>query len=78
MSEQPAWARIEADLRARILAGEWPPGTRLPTRSQLAAAYQTSLEPVRAALLRLEIAGLIERRQGGAALVVDRTQATGE
>lgn len=75
MSEQPAWARIEADLRARILAGEWLPGDRLPTQAQLAEHYGTSLEPIRQAFLRLELAGLIVRRSGGAALVADRPPA---
>lgn len=64
-----AFERIEADLRRRIAAGEWPPGARLPTVDQLCEHYGVSAQPVRRALERLEIAGLVQRRQGGAAIV---------
>jgi DNA-binding GntR family transcriptional regulator len=53
-----------ADLRRRIAAGEWKPGERLPTREQLAAEYGVSLQPVVAALTRLEFEGVVEGRQG--------------
>jgi hypothetical protein len=33
------YAHIAADLRARILAGEWPPGSKLPSRLKLAQRY---------------------------------------
>ena len=66
---RPAYERIEADLRRRIKAGEWKPGQRLPTESQLTEEYGASLQPVRTALMRLEIAGLVVRRQGGATIV---------
>lgn len=65
----PAYERIEADLRRRIAAGEWGPGDRLPNLEALAEAYGTSVQPVRTALMRLEIAGLVMRRQGGATIV---------
>lgn len=67
-----AFERIEADLRRRIAAGEWPAGTRLPGLRALCDEYQTSEQPVRRALERLEIAGLVVRRQGGAAIVAER------
>lgn len=68
----PAFAEIEADLRRRIAAGEWPPGARLPGLRELCDHYQVSAQPVRRALERLEIAGLVVRRQGGAAIVAER------
>lgn len=64
-----AYQRIEADLRRRIAAGEWKPGERLPTQEQLGEEYRVSSQPVKTALMRLEFAGLIQRRQGGAAIV---------
>ena len=64
-----AYERIEADLRRRIAAGEWPPGARLPRQDELCEQYGVSLQPVRTALMRLDAAGLIVRRQGGVAIV---------
>jgi GntR family histidine utilization transcriptional repressor len=31
--------RIESDIERRILSGEWRPGHRLPTESELMAVY---------------------------------------
>ena len=53
-----ASARIYADLRRRIVALDLPPDTVLD-RSELAAAYQVSQSPIRAAMLRLEQDGLV-------------------
>ncbi len=72
MPEIPAYLRIEADLRSRIEAGEWLPGHRLPAQPDLAAEYGVSLEPVRQALRRLDMAGLITMRMGGRALVASQ------
>lgn len=36
------YEHIAADLQARILAGEWPPGSRLPSRVKLAKQYDVS------------------------------------
>jgi DNA-binding GntR family transcriptional regulator len=69
----PAYQRIEADLRRRIAAGEWQPGTRLPTQDQLCDEYRVSSQPIKTALMRLEVAGLVVRRQGGAAIVAGET-----
>jgi GntR family transcriptional regulator len=56
--------RIIADLRERIAAGEWAPGTTIPSLSRLVAEYGTSEQPVRAALDRLVIWGELIGRQG--------------
>ena len=40
MSE-PFYRRIIADIRSRVAAGEWPPGTRLPSTRELVARYRT-------------------------------------
>lgn len=70
--EEPAYKRIEADLRRRIEAGEWPPGGRLPTYQELADEYGVSLAPVRQALGRLEAFGFVVLRMGGRPLVAER------
>jgi GntR family transcriptional regulator len=41
-SEQRPGERVEADLRARIAAGEWATGQALPSIAALAEHYQVS------------------------------------
>lgn len=40
---KPFYRQIQDDLRARIAAGEWPPGARLPSTRELVAFYQQKL-----------------------------------
>lgn len=56
--------RIRHLLAQAIAAGDYPPGSQLPTERELAARYDVSLAPVRIALGELAAAGLIERTQG--------------
>ena len=51
--------RAYEHLRARLLAGEFPAGSRLP-EEELAAAAEVSRTPVREALRRLHAEGLVE------------------
>ena len=51
-------------LRARLLRGEWPPGSAIPAEQLLAAEHGVALGTVRQALQLLVDEGLIERRQG--------------
>jgi GntR family transcriptional regulator len=51
--------RVEADLRARLAAGEWEPGGQLPTTRALAAHYGVSGRTVAKALAVLARDGLI-------------------
>ncbi|MFC6017816.1 GntR family transcriptional regulator [Plantactinospora solaniradicis] len=58
--------RVIADLTRRIRAGEWRPGTRIPSRAQLAAEYGVSEQTIRDATRELVTAGLLESvRRGG-------------
>jgi DNA-binding LacI/PurR family transcriptional regulator len=50
------------DLRARIRAGEFPPGTRLPAEADLLAHYEVSNVTLRRALDMLRQDGYVERR----------------
>jgi DNA-binding GntR family transcriptional regulator len=61
---------LQDDLRARIMAGELPPGTRLIIRA-LAETFQCSDIPVREALRALETEGLINIIPHGGARVSD-------
>jgi GntR family transcriptional regulator, histidine utilization repressor len=69
MSEPPLHARIRADVEARILSGEWPPGHRIPFEHELTAAYACSRMTVSKALTELAGAGLIERRRKAGSFV---------
>jgi len=60
----PYTRQIIADITAKIDSGEWPPGYRLPSIPELAAAYGCSAAPVRVALTQLQGAGLIQGHQG--------------
>lgn len=53
-----ASARIYDDLRQRILSLELPPGTNL-LRAELARQYEVSVTPLRDALQKLEVDGLV-------------------
>src|ERR1700691_1589559 len=70
--------RIVADLRRRILAGEYPRGTRL-RQDELARGLSASITPVREALRILEAEGLLvsEPHKGMrvAGLDLERTKA---
>lgn len=39
----PYYRQIVADVRARIASGEWPPGHKLPSTSELIEVYKVSL-----------------------------------
>ena len=54
MSESGAiHARIRRDIEARIMSGEWAPGTRIPYEHQLMASYGCSRMTVNRALRTL-------------------------
>ncbi|HVR33326.1 MAG TPA: GntR family transcriptional regulator [Acidimicrobiia bacterium] len=62
-------ARLAADLRLRIEAGEWMPGEKLPGEHDLAGHYEVSRATVRTALQDLESRGLTVTRHGLGTLV---------
>lgn len=47
---QPLWRQIRDDLRAKIEAGIYPPGSKLPSVRLLSGEYDTSHMTVRRAL----------------------------
>ncbi|MGW2010818.1 GntR family transcriptional regulator [Streptomyces nigrescens] len=56
------YRHIAADIRARISAGEWAPGSRIPSRRTLALTYGVHHETVRLAMELLRSEGLLEGR----------------
>ena len=68
--------RILADISARIVSGDWPPGHRIPFEHELTEHYGCSRMTVNKALTQLARAGLIERRKRSGSFVArPRSQA---
>jgi GntR family histidine utilization transcriptional repressor len=65
----PLHRRIRAEIEARIVSGEWPPGTRIPAETELAATYGCARMTVNKALSELAADGLIERRRKSGSVV---------
>ena len=60
---------LHAEIVKRVGAGEWPPGTRLPTEAELCRLFGVSRPVVREALSRLRSDRVIETRQGSGSVV---------
>lgn len=62
--------KIAADIRARILAGEFPPGEKLPTEKLLAFHYDVGKWAVGEAISLLRVEGYVEAYVPGRGTVV--------
>jgi|HubBroStandDraft_5_1064220.scaffolds.fasta_scaffold2189457_1 DNA-binding GntR family transcriptional regulator len=60
----PKYRQVRDDLRARIDKGEFPPGSRLPTRPELAEEYGFSVGTIADAIRMLRDEGYVETAQG--------------
>lgn len=63
----PLWAQVEADLRARVEAGEFTDA--FPTDLELTKAYDVSRHTVREAIRHLNQTGLLKRERGRGTVV---------
>jgi len=61
---QSRYAALAVAMRARIVAGEWPPGTAIPAEQTLAAEHGVALGTMRRSLDLLAEQGLVERIHG--------------
>ncbi len=61
---QSRYGALAAAMRARIVAGEWPPGSAIPAEQTLAAEHGVALGTMRRALELLAEQGLVERVHG--------------
>ncbi len=61
---QSRYAALAGALKARVVAGEWPPGSALPAEQTLAAEHGVALGTLRRALELMAEQGLIERIHG--------------
>jgi len=66
---QTLHARIRAEIEARILSGEWPPGHRIPPETELVATYGCSRMTVNKAMSSLAAEGLILRNRRAGTVV---------
>lgn len=66
------YRRIAEDLRAKIEAGEFPPGKQLPTEKQLMTTYEASRNTVRDAIGWLANHWLVETQAGRGTYVVEK------
>ncbi|MEO8651833.1 MAG: GntR family transcriptional regulator [Hyphomicrobiaceae bacterium] len=71
----PLYARVKAIVLARITAGDWPPGTAIPTEMELARELGVSQGTVRKALDTLSAEQVLVRRQGSGTYVAEHTPA---
>jgi len=66
----PMWFQIAERLRAAVESGEFAPGDRLPSETELNGLFGVSRTTARSALDRLEHEGLITRRAGKGSIVL--------
>lgn len=62
--------RVVTGLKDQILAGDLPPGHKLPSESELIDTYRVSRTVVREAVTRLRAEGLVETFQGRGSFVL--------
>jgi DNA-binding GntR family transcriptional regulator len=65
----PKYRQIAEDLRTQITSGEYPPGSRLPTKAELMAQYHVAVNTVERAIEELRQAGLVATAQGAGMFV---------
>lgn len=59
----PLYAEIQRDIEHKIMAGEWGPGTRIPSEVELVEVYKCSRMTVNKALSSLAAAGMVTRKR---------------
>lgn len=64
-------ARLGDSLRRAIVGGQFPPGSKLPSESQLSEAHGVSRTVVREAIASLRADRLVEARQGAGVFVLE-------
>ncbi len=62
-------------LAARITAGDWKPGAKLPSEAEMCKAFKVGRSSLREALTSLAFIGLIRVRAGGGSYVAEQPSA---
>jgi len=71
---QPLYLQIKALLEQSLDAGEWRPGTAIPSEGALAGRFGASQGTVRKAIAALAAENLVVRRQGKGTFVATHTE----
>ena len=71
---EPASARIAADLRARIAAGEFGPGDRVPSTREITQQWGVAMATATKALTTLRQDGLVRSVRGVGTVVAERSR----
>ena len=71
---QPLYVQIRQLLERALEAGEWAPGTMIPSEIDLAARFRVSQGTVRKAIAALANENLLVRRQGKGTFVATHTE----
>ena len=70
--DRPIWLQLTEQLKRRIVAGEYPPGSRLPSVRELAADAGVNPNTMQRALSQLESDGLaVANRTAGRTVTED-------
>ncbi|UFN51073.1 GntR family transcriptional regulator [Roseomonas sp. OT10] len=69
---RPRYERVKDHVRDRIAAGEWPPGTRLPSENELGPMLGVSRITISRAFAELARQGLVRKVQGLGTFVAER------
>lgn len=67
--DRPIWMQLSEQMARRIVAGQYPPGTKLPAVRELAADAGVNPNTMQRALAQLEQAGLAESNRTAGRLV---------
>jgi DNA-binding GntR family transcriptional regulator len=76
VTDAPLYLQIAGTLRAAIVRGIYPVGSRIPTEEELCERFQVSRHTIREALRRLREDGLITSRNGSRPIVVPPSAQT--
>ncbi len=71
LTAEPLYARVRAALTQRLISGDWPPGSMLPSEQKIAAELGVSQGTVRKALDAMASEGLLMRKQGRGTFVAE-------
>ncbi|MFW5759685.1 MAG: GntR family transcriptional regulator [Cyclobacteriaceae bacterium] len=75
--ELPLYRQLSDDLKAKIVAGVFKSGDKLPSENQLSLQHQLNRATVRQALDELVKDGFIIKHQGKGSIVIDRKRSLG-
>ena len=70
--DRPKHERIAAEIRARIMAGDLPPGEQLPSTPNLVSQYGAANATIQRALAALKEEGFLVRQAGKGVYMRDR------